>query len=58
MSETAVLASLQDTIGALQSRIRELEDLLQSSMDENISLVQKAARADPLQQQMNRLLGD
>jgi DNA repair exonuclease SbcCD ATPase subunit len=58
MSESALFASLQDTIGSLQSRIRELEDLLQVSMDENISLVQKAARAEALQEQINRLLGD
>jgi hypothetical protein len=58
MTESDVIASLQDTIGALQNRVCELEDLLQSSMDENISLVQKAARADALQEQMNRLLGN
>jgi hypothetical protein len=58
MGESEVFISLQATISSLQQRVSELEEMLQSSMEENISLVQKSARADALQQQVNRLLGD
>jgi hypothetical protein len=58
MAEAAAFVSLQGTIASLQHRVNELEELLRSSMEETIDLVQKSARADALQQQINRLLGD
>lgn len=52
--ESTVLVAVQANCAALQDRVRELEQLLQTTMAENLILAEKAARATALEEQVDR----